>query len=140
MFDTYAAIPRGPWIADVTSDEECMDNAPISKTPAAHSHGRLVSLPADERTQSNEQLLADDAQFVMRPWTAAGEPLPIVEAHGSYVRDADGRVYMDFTSGYFVNQAGHSHPRVISAAVAQLHKVSQVSGRHASEPAIAMLP
>jgi 4-aminobutyrate aminotransferase-like enzyme len=114
-----------------------MDNATIPKTPATQ-HGRLVSLPADERTQSNEQLLADDSQYVMRPWTAAGEPLPIVEAHGTFVRDADGKVYMDFTSGYFVNQAGHSHPRVISAAVAQLHKVSQVSGRHASEPAIAM--
>ena len=111
-----------------------MENATIPKTGT----GRLVSLPADERTQSNEQLLADDSQFVMRPWTAAGEPLPIVEAHGTFVRDADGKVYMDFTSGYFVNQAGHSHPRVISAAVAQLHKVSQVSGRHASEPAIAM--
>jgi 4-aminobutyrate aminotransferase-like enzyme len=117
-----------------------MDNATFPKAPSTTPHGRtaLVSLPADERTQSNEQLLADDAQFVMRPWTAAGEPLPIVEAHGSYVRDADGRVYMDFTSGYFVNQAGHSHPRVISAAIAQLHKVSQVSGRHASEPAIGM--
>ncbi len=119
-----------------------MDNATAPKAPALQQNtGRassLVTLPADVRTQSNAQLLADDSEFVLRPWTAAGEPLPIVEAHGTHVRDADGRVYMDFTSGYFVNQAGHSHPRVISATIAQLHKVSQVSGRHASEPAVGM--
>jgi 4-aminobutyrate aminotransferase-like enzyme len=98
----------------------------------------LVSLPALPASRSNAELLADDSEFVMRPWTAAGEPLPIVEGHGTVVRDGDGKTYLDFTSGYFVNQAGHSHPRVIQAVVRQMHKVSQVSGRHASEPAIAM--
>ena len=112
-------------------DNATAPNRNITGQAMTGSRTALVSLPADKRETSNAQLLADDDAYILRPWTAAGEPLPIVEAHGSFVRDADGKVYMDFTSGYFVNQAGHSHPRVISAAVAQLHKVSQVSGRHA---------
>jgi 4-aminobutyrate aminotransferase-like enzyme len=114
-----------------------MDHAANAPRPPSKA-GALVGLPAETPHPSNEQLLADDAAYVLRPWTAAGEPLPIVEAHGSFVRDADGKVYLDFTAGYFVHQAGHSHPRVIAAAVDQLHRVSQVSGRHASEPAIGL--
>ncbi|MBI4508247.1 MAG: aspartate aminotransferase family protein [Deltaproteobacteria bacterium] len=99
----------------------------------------LIALPTKEAPQSsNEELLASDSEYVLRPWTGAGEPLPIVEGHGIYVKDADGKLYMDFTSGYFVNQAGHSHPKVIAAAIDQLQKVSQVSGRHASEPSIGL--
>jgi 4-aminobutyrate aminotransferase-like enzyme len=116
-----------------------MDNRLVPNVAGrkSSSSNALVGLPVESKsTRSNAELLADDSEFVLRPWTAAGEPLPIVEAHGTVVRDGDGKTYLDFTSGYFVNQAGHSHPRVISAVVRQMHRVSQVSGRHASEPAI----
>jgi len=104
-------------------------------SPAINLRPVRPSLAVSRRT-SNARLLADDTEFVMRPWSGAGEPLPIVEGKGIYVLDADGQQYMDFTSGYFVNQAGHTHPRVVAAAIEQLLRVSQVSGRHASEPAV----
>lgn len=86
-----------------------------------------------------EALRADDAQYVMRPWADAGaEPVPFVDGKGLYVRDADGRTYMDFTAGYFVNQAGHCHPRIVAAATRQLTRIAQVGGRHASEPAVGL--
>ncbi len=81
-------------------------------------------------TYDQDELLARDAANVLRPWPKKNEPVPIVRAKGSHVTEASGKEYLDFTSGYFVNQAGHSHPRVIAAATEQLQKVSQVSGRH----------
>jgi 4-aminobutyrate aminotransferase-like enzyme len=85
---------------------------------------------------TNAELLALDEKYILRPWPTSNEPLPIVEARGSTVIDADGHEYIDFTSGYFVNNAGHSHPKVIAAAKAQLDKVSQVSGRHTTPPLV----
>jgi 4-aminobutyrate aminotransferase / (S)-3-amino-2-methylpropionate transaminase / 5-aminovalerate transaminase len=85
---------------------------------------------------NQEQLLAKDAKYVLRPWPKKNEPVPIVKASGCVVTDADGNDFIDFTSGYFVNNAGHSHPRVIDAAVKQLHEVSQVSGRHTTVPLV----
>ncbi len=49
----------------------------------------------------------------------AGEPLqPSIvweEARGANVRDADGNVYIDLTSGFGVAAVGHRHPRVVAA-------------------------
>jgi acetylornithine/succinyldiaminopimelate/putrescine aminotransferase len=48
-----------------------------------------------------------------------GEPLePSIlweEACGANVRDADGNVYVDLTSGFGVAAVGHRHPRVVAA-------------------------
>src|SRR5688572_980094 len=73
----------------------------------------------------------------MRPWThPAGEPVIVAQAKGCVVTDVHGKEYLDFTAGYFVNNAGHCHPRVVEAATDQMHKVLQVSGKHGSVPAI----
>ena len=78
-----------------------------------------------------------DAEVVMRPWSG-GPPLVIVEARGCQVTDEQGRDYLDFTSGYFVNQVGHCHPRVVEAATRQLGQVMQVSGKQATPASIAL--
>ncbi len=77
-----------------------------------------------------DKLLERDAKYVTRPWSGTGEPVPIVKARGSIVTDAYGKDFVDFTSGYFVNQVGHCHPKVMAAATRQLSLVTQVSGRH----------
>ena len=83
-------------------------------------------------------LLSRDGRYVVRPWSGTGEPVPVVEARDCVVTDANGKEFIDFTSGYFVNQAGHCHPRVVKAAQDQLTKVTQVSGRHTT-PALVNL-
>ena len=83
-----------------------------------------------------DQMLARDAEYILRPWSGSGEPVPIVDARGCVVTDADGKSFLDFTTGYFVNQAGHCNPRVMKAAAEQLGKVTQVSGRHTTLPVI----
>jgi 4-aminobutyrate aminotransferase-like enzyme len=87
------------------------------------------------RSSTAPDLLSRDGRYILRPWSGTGEPVPVVDAKDCVVTDADGKDFIDFTSGYFVNQAGHCHPKVMKAAADQLGKVTQVSGRHTT-PAI----
>jgi 4-aminobutyrate aminotransferase-like enzyme len=81
--------------------------------------------------------VAKDEQFVMRPWThPAGEPVIIAKGKGCIITDVHGKEYLDLTAGYFVNAAGHCHPRIIEAATRQLGQVLQVSGKHGTVAAI----
>ena len=65
---------------------------------------------------------------VLMPSFAEDWPLlPVVRAEGAYLYTADGRRYLDFTSGIAVTNVGHGHPRVLAAARQQMEKFSQVS-------------
>src|ERR1700733_1736106 len=76
---------------------------------------------------------AADEQYVMRPWPhPAGEPVIIAKAKGCTITDIHGKEYLDLTAGYFVNNAGHCHPRIVEAATKQLGQVLQVSGKAAT--------
>lgn len=54
------------------------------------------------------------------------------EAEGAHVRDVDGHLYIDLTSGFGVAAVGHRHPRVVEAIRAQagrlLHGLGDVHG------------
>jgi len=90
-----------------------------------------------EHNPDANALEAADEKYVMRPWThPAGEPVIIAKARGCVVTDVHGKDYLDLTAGYFVNNAGHCHPRIIEAATKQLGEVLQVSGKHGTIPAI----
>ncbi|HMG17862.1 MAG TPA: aminotransferase class III-fold pyridoxal phosphate-dependent enzyme, partial [Gemmatimonadales bacterium] len=41
------------------------------------------------------------------------EPVVITEAHGSTVKDLDGREYLDFFGGILTAGIGHSHPEFV---------------------------
>jgi diaminobutyrate-2-oxoglutarate transaminase len=49
-------------------------------------------------------------------------PIAIEEASGSFVRDADGNVFIDFLNGAGVLSLGHSHPELVRAASEQLER------------------
>jgi len=88
-------------------------------------------------TAQADELVRKDEQYIMRPWThPAGEPVIVARAKGCVITDVHGKDYLDLTAGYFVNNAGHCHPRIIEAATQQLHQVLQVSGKHGTVPAI----
>ncbi len=62
---------------------------------------------------------------VLMPSFAEDWPLlPVVRAEGAYLYTADGRRYLDFTSGVAVTNLGHGHPRVLAAARQQMEKFS----------------
>lgn len=88
-------------------------------------------------TAEADAIVAKDEQYIMRPWThPKGEPVIVARAKGCVVTDVHGKDYLDFTAGYFVNNAGHCHPRIVEAATQQLTQVLQVSGKHGTIPAI----
>jgi len=49
-------------------------------------------------------------------------PVVIAEAHGAILTDVDGNTFLDFTGGVGCLNVGHSHPRVVEAAQAQLEQ------------------
>ena len=48
----------------------------------------------------------------------------IAEGHGATLTDVDGNTFIDFTGGVGCLNVGHSHPRVVEAAQAQLEQFS----------------
>jgi 4-aminobutyrate aminotransferase/(S)-3-amino-2-methylpropionate transaminase len=49
-------------------------------------------------------------------------PLVIAEGRGAALTDVDGNTFLDFTGGVGCLNVGHSHPRVVEAAQAQLDR------------------
>ncbi|MCP4362467.1 MAG: ornithine--oxo-acid transaminase [Chloroflexi bacterium] len=56
-------------------------------------------------------------------------PLDVVveKADGVWVTDVDGRKYLDCLSAYSAVNQGHCHPKIMSAAAAQMHRVTLTS-------------
>ncbi len=54
-------------------------------------------------------------------------PVAIVRGEGRRVGDADGKRYLDFTSGLAVCNLGHAHPNVVNALKAQAEKLIHIS-------------
>src|SRR5262249_40146376 len=118
-----------------------LDNDLVHRIPTATSEESLVTkhemTAAKPQMTEAEAIEADDAKYVMRPWAPpAGERVIIAKAKGCVVTDVHGKEYLDLTAGYFVNNAGHCHPRIIEAATKQLGEVLQVSGKHGTPAAI----
>lgn len=77
-------------------------------------------------------------------WQAAmmnnyGVPrLNLVRGEGAVVWDADGRRYLDFTTGIAVNALGHAHPAVVSAVTRQIATIGHTSNLYINEPSLAL--
>lgn len=56
-------------------------------------------------------------------------PLPVVISHaeGAWLTDVDGRRFLDLLAGYSALNFGHSHPRLLAAAHAQLDRLTLTS-------------
>jgi 4-aminobutyrate aminotransferase len=72
-------------------------------------------------------LIEVDRTFVSPSYTRA-YPLVAKEAQGIWVGDADGNVFLDFTSGIAVCATGHCHPAVVQAIKDQADRLLHMSG------------
>lgn len=52
--------------------------------------------------------------------------LVLDEGYMNYLRDVDGNVYIDFSSGVVMTNPGHCHPKVVKALVEQTEKLMNV--------------
>ncbi len=74
---------------------------------------------------SNSEIIELTSKHVMNTYNRF--PVAIVRGDGRRVWDADGRVYLDFTSGLAVCNLGHSHPNVVKALKDQADKLIHIS-------------
>lgn len=80
---------------------------------------------------SQADLLARGERVLMR--NCRRHPLILVRGEGSRVWDADGAVYLDFTSGVAVNAFGHAPAFLADALAAQANSLLHVSNLYYSE-------
>jgi len=74
-----------------------------------------------------KRLMVRDAR-VMSPSYTRAEPIVASEGWGCYVKDVDGNVFLDLSSGMFVLNYGYSHPRLVNAVKKQVTKLAHFAG------------
>lgn len=74
-----------------------------------------------------KRIVARDER-VMSPSYTRADPIVAKEGWGCYVRDVDGNVLLDLTSGMFVLNYGYSHPRLARAVERQATKLTHFAG------------
>lgn len=74
---------------------------------------------------SNKEIMELTAKHVMNTYNRF--PVAIVKGEGRRVWDADGKEYLDFTSGLAVCNLGHCHPKVVSALMEQAGRLIHIS-------------
>lgn len=74
---------------------------------------------------STAETIAAEASVVAQTYA----PLPVVltAGRGVWVRDVDGREYLDALAGYSALNFGHSHPQLVAAAEEQLGRLTLTS-------------
>ena len=73
-----------------------------------------------KKTPSYEELLKKVTTNLAPSLSEDWPKLAAVRAEGAYLYTADGREYLDFTSGIAVTNLGHNHPKVLQAAIEQM--------------------
>jgi acetylornithine/N-succinyldiaminopimelate aminotransferase len=61
-------------------------------------------------------------------------PIVMVEGSGSWLRDREGREYLDFVQGWAVNCLGHGHPVMLEALGTQARRLINCSPAYHNEP------
>src|ERR1700694_1722324 len=74
---------------------------------------------------TSENLQQLHADHVLTPWSIqkASHPPMIVRAQGVYYEDADGKRYLDLSSGLIAVNLGHGNPAVVKAIQDQAAKL-----------------
>src|SRR3989338_1027802 len=97
----------------------------------AKTAGENIDLKALLKTEKplTRQLIKQDKDFLWHPFTQMrdwlkDEPLIIDEAKGCYLRDSQGKWYLDGVSSLWVNVHGHRKKEIDAAIKRQLNKVA----------------
>jgi len=84
---------------------------------------RAIHLKTEIPGPKSRAILERKARVVADPLSIHA-PVVIAEGHGATITDVDGNTFLDFTGGVGCLNVGHSHPRVVEAAQAQLEQFS----------------
>jgi taurine--2-oxoglutarate transaminase len=74
-------------------------------------------------------------ELVFHPWVAQGPRTvaTFVDGSGSFLTDADGRSYLDFSSQLVFTNLGHRHPRIVGAIKEQADRLCALAPSYASD-------
>jgi len=74
-------------------------------------------------------------ELVFHPWSVQGPRTAprFVCGSGSYLIDADGRRYLDFSSQLVFTNLGHQHPRIVAAIKQQADQLCTLAPAHACD-------
>jgi len=81
--------------------------------------------------KSTAQILEQQKRFLVPTYAPS---LALVSGRGSFVRDAEGHRFLDFTSGIAVCNLGHCHPAIVESICRQAGTLMHVSNLYANEP------
>lgn len=81
---------------------------------------------------NNEEIINLHDEYVMG--TYARYKVVLKEGKGSVLKDADGKKYIDFTSGIGVNSLGVAHDGWVAAVSKQLNTLQHISNYYYTEP------
>ena len=84
---------------------------------------RAIHLKTEIPGPKSRAILERKARVIADPLSIYA-PVVIAEGHGATITDVDGNTFIDFTGGVGCLNVGHSHPRVVEAAQAQLERFS----------------
>src|SRR5207249_9071625 len=82
---------------------------------------RAIHIQTEIPGPKSKEILERKARVVADPLSIY-VPVVIAEAHGATLTDVDGNTFLDFTGGVGCLNVGHTHPRVVEAAQAQLER------------------
>lgn len=84
-------------------------------------------------SESGQAAYALDRSHVFHSWSAQDkiDPLVIDSGEGSYLIDADGCRYLDFSSQLVFSNIGHQHPRLVEAIKKQADRLCTLAPAHA---------
>jgi 4-aminobutyrate aminotransferase/(S)-3-amino-2-methylpropionate transaminase len=82
---------------------------------------RSIELRTSVPGPRSEEILARKERAVAGPLVPTF-PIVVAEGHGATITDVDGNTFIDFTGGVGCLNVGHTHPKVVAAAVAQLER------------------
>ena len=81
---------------------------------------------------NTEKVISRDNDYILH--TYARSPVALVAGEGMVARDAEGRQYLDFTSGIGVNSLGYCHPAWVRAVAGQAAVLQHTSNLYYTEP------
>jgi 4-aminobutyrate aminotransferase len=85
-------------------------------------------MPKARKPLNSERIIRRDAKVISTSYTRVPYPLVIESGKGAYIWDADGRRYLDFSSGIAVANVGHSNPEVVKAIRQQAGRILHTAG------------
>ena len=81
---------------------------------------------------NTEKVIKRDQKYIMH--TYARSPLVLEHGEGMYAYDANGKAYLDFTSGIGVNALGYCHPAWVQAVTMQATRLQHSSNLYYTAP------